>query len=593
MQGRFTKAQKRAMQELADLIGATAGVETIASNMSWAPARWDSILHVLQRLLVLLPEVLLFLAVEASDPSSVARVWAKERLHLCTFANIVHLGLLAEAISAGSEFVHSGCKDGGTVATTASRAKEFRARLGDLFAIQEGNKVPLVFQERYDKGFLHMALRAIKETKLVKYKGGCHILGWPGDAKEICQPLGHMQNYVKLVCQGLDAEVDADAAVAFAPFDLDGWADRSDAALDATFLPLASILGTNVAELSRAYVAIRPAAQRAKAAGRAEVRDCWCHAMTTYPSFTKSFSAFARAIHALNVVFDSTAELERHFSHAQLSKAARQARVRPAIVANLLKIRVDGPSPDSLVVNGVPSVFLQACIAEYRRRFHPAPVRDRANGPRVPRRDAGVQRGHKRQRTFAKLITERKQQLSTLRADASGTAHTPLFGADAFAAVPEASMRARVDDAAKAAWSAAQATLESKILANAKKRKLAQALDAQPMGHPARRAKLAEKEKEHNAMVEACQGACVLGAAALGLPAFTAADEKVAIVIQGSPGATGERERRLANMIRTVAGTVLDRANVRVVSKLCDVFVGGSPGLIMAIGWGVSYYNVI
>ena len=574
MQGQFTKAQVRAMKDLADLIGEHISFDKEFTNMSWAPARWDSILHVLQRLLILLPQLLLCLAAEAADPESPAKHWAEDRLKLFTFANIVHLGLLAEAISAGSDFVHSACKDGGSVATVGRRAREFRARLDDLFAIKDGSKVPLVFQQCYNKGFLYMALRAIKDTKIVKYSNKAHVIGWPGDAQEICQPLGRMQNYVNLVKQGLEAEIDADVAIAFEPFDLAGWAGRDDTALPQTFAPLGQMFAVTAATLVTAYIAVRPAAERARAAGRKEVHAYWCHAMLIYPTSAKMYPAFARAVHSLNCIFDATGVLEQHFSFAEMCRTARQAHVRPAITENVVKIRIDGPAPDSLCCkDSVPSPFLENAMARFVRWFRPARVRDRAGCEHVPKRDAGTKRGHTGKRTFAKLLTERADQLATLRADAQ-RASDPVFGTGSFSAVTAERMREQVDIAAKASWTAAQTKLHNKFEQDAKRRRIAQTLDALPIGQPARLAKLAEMKRKRDASAVARSAACVFGASALGLPSFTAQDKGLAIFIQSAPGVPGERERNLAAMIRDVAAVAIVGGAFRVVHKLCDIYLG-------------------
>ena len=420
-----------------------------------------------------------------------------------------------------------------------------------------------------------MALRAIKDTTIVKYCNKAHVIGWPGDAQEICQPLGRMQNYIKLVKQGLEAEIDADVAIAFEPFDLAGWAGRDDTALPQTFAPLGQIFAVTAATLVTAYIAVRPAAERARAAGRKEVHAYWCHAMLIYPAFAKMYPALARAVHSLNCIFDATGVLEQHFSFAEMCRTARQAHVRPAIIENVVKIRIDGPAPDSLCCkDSVPSPFLENAMARFVRWFRPARVRDRAGCEHVPKRDAGTKRGHTGKRTFAKLLTERADQLATLRADAQ-RASDPVFGTGSFSAVTAERMREQVDIAAKASWTAAQTKLHNKFEQDAKRRRIAQTLDALPIGQPARLAKLAEMKRKRDASAVARSAACVFGASALGLPSFTAQDKGLAIFIQSAPGVPGERERNLAAMIRDVAAVAIVGGAFRVVQKLCDIYLVG------------------
>ena len=140
----------------------------VLQNMSWAKARWNSILHVLTRLLILLRPICNWLAAEASDPKSRCKKWAAEKLKLFTYDNLVNLGCLVEGMAAGSDFIHSlshkAAGAGGSIARLAFRVQEFWARLRSLFGATGEASIPLVFQEAYSMGWVNVVLRAIKDS---------------------------------------------------------------------------------------------------------------------------------------------------------------------------------------------------------------------------------------------------------------------------------------------------------------------------------------------------------------------------------------------------------------------------------------------
>eukprot|EP00975_Prorocentrum_lima_P042657 8959853-Prorocentrum_lima.AAC.1 len=100
-----------------------------------------------------------FLATEAADPSSRTQGWARAKLAECAYENLLHLGLLAEALAAGNDFIcaiQANTDVDNATAALAGHVQEFRSRLQDLFVSPDGQAMPLVFQERYNKGFVQM-----------------------------------------------------------------------------------------------------------------------------------------------------------------------------------------------------------------------------------------------------------------------------------------------------------------------------------------------------------------------------------------------------------------------------------------------------
>jgi len=202
MSALFRKSQLEEMQQLVSITGKLTGNST-----NYAAHRWDSMLTACRIICMNISPILRMLCAVAAGEKESGSDWALDMLKagLClpvfsnagyyavfgivgswqvfTIDNILLLGLITEFLSATESYVHGWDNRGGTrgssgqnksggqsqnivrrIVSTSERISIIHARLKQLFDFEPENKVPLVMDPRFSKGFCQIMLKQLEMT---------------------------------------------------------------------------------------------------------------------------------------------------------------------------------------------------------------------------------------------------------------------------------------------------------------------------------------------------------------------------------------------------------------------------------------------
>ncbi|CAE7450334.1 unnamed protein product, partial [Symbiodinium sp. CCMP2592] len=254
-----------------------------AGSFHFAAQRWDSTLKCLRIFALRMSEILSLLARVAADKTDQNQNWAKSMLNFLSMDRIILLCLCVEFMEVASRYVHACDNPGGSIkASSASKAasslprriaqlactaSNLRLRLDQLFSFtfQGVKQVPLVMDERFEKGYVQIVTKALSlgQKSFSVIAGGkllYHLQGYGAERlrKVTAEKLGILWNIQTLFLQGVWTENEIGIASGFSPFDVGSWLkeNKDDASLPALLEPVAKVVGVQACAEGFGYVVL-------------------------------------------------------------------------------------------------------------------------------------------------------------------------------------------------------------------------------------------------------------------------------------------------------------------------------------------------